>query len=277
MIKKSLHILLIAFAITLYDNSFAQPKIEQGRTQTWYGRVNRWTLSRHTLEQELDLMQECGVSGYMIELAGWGRHDQEPWCEEWLKTIRREYRHLVKECRKRDLWLFVSIVNDNMGKGKYGDTGPALEAVYNYALRLAEIIKQFGTKNIIIQPVAETNTEAGRRFEEHCAENLDSFILVYNGSGGFPKHCPEEFDFRAVHPSHIVSTVPTDALIISDHGLIIRELAFDGGLESRGNPEKVKRWVNRLSQQGVPVVGYYAFKYEEYDPDTIRALGRMKK
>ncbi len=164
-----------------------------------------------------------------------------------------------------------------MGKGKYGDTGPALEAVYNYALQLVEIIRQSGTENIIIQPVAETSTEAGRRLEEHCAEVLKEFTLVYNGSGGYPKHCPEGFDFRAVHPSHITSTVPTDALVISDHGLIIRELSQDGGLESKGDPEKVKLWADKLSRQGVPVVGYYAFKTEEFDPATIRALGVKSK
>lgn len=277
MIKNAIYILFATFAITLCSNTFAQPKIEQDKTQTWYGRVNRWTLSRNTLKQELDLMQECGVSGYMIELASWAQHNQEPWCEEWIKMVKKEYHHIVKECRKRDLWLFVSIVNDNMGKGKYGDTGPALEEVYNYALQLVEIIRRYGAENIIIQPVAETSTEAGERFEAHCKEYLKEFTLVYNGSGGYPKDCPDGFDFRAVHPSHIVSNVPTDALIISDHGLIIRELSQDGGLESKGDPEKVKLWADELSRQGVPVVGYYAFKYKEFDPATIRALGIKSK
>ena len=105
--------------IMLCINAIAQPRIEQGKTQTWYGRVNRWTLSKQTLKDELNLMQECGVSGYMIEMASWGRYsDCELWSEEWIKQIEESYRHLVKECRRRKLWLFVSVVNDNMGKGK---------------------------------------------------------------------------------------------------------------------------------------------------------------
>lgn len=277
MIKNAIYILFAIFAIALCPNTFAQPKIEQGKTQTWYGRVNRWTLSRSTLKQELDLMQECGVSGYMIELASWGRYSEQPWCEEWIKMVKKEYHHIVRECRKRDLWLFVSIVNDNMGKGKYGDPGISLESVYDYALELAEIVKKAKSHNIIIQPVAETNTEAGERFEAHCKEYLKEFTLVYNGSWGYPKHCPAGFDFRAVHPSHIVSAVPTDALVISDHGIIIRELSSDGGLESKGDPEKVKQWVDRLTMQGVPVVGYYAFKYKEFDPATILSLGKKRQ
>lgn len=270
------HIALAAIFTMFVSTSLAQPTIEQGHTQTWYGRVNRWTLSRDLLHQELDLMQECGVSGYMIELASWARYQQQPWNERWLKMVKREYRHLLKECRKRELWLFVSIVNDNMGKGKYGDTGPALNEVYNYALQLAKIIKKYGPEGVIVQSVAESNTLAGKRFEKECLKLLEGFTQVYNGNYGSPKFCPDGYDFRAMHPSHIISRVPTDALIISDHGVIIRELSIDGGLESKGDPEKVKEWVKRLSQQGVPVVGYYAFKNEDFDPDTIRALGKKR-
>ena len=261
--------------IMLCINAIAQPRIEQGKTQTWYGRVNRWTLSKQTLKDELNLMQECGVSGYMIEMASWGRYsDCEPWSEEWIKQIEESYRHLVKECRQRKLWLFVSVVNDNMGQGKYGDKGPKLEAVYNSALQLIKIIKRYGSQGVIIQPVAETQTSAGQRFEQDCLRELKDFLLVYNGNGGHPSHTPDGYHFRATHPSHIVSSVDNDALVISDHGIIIRELSVDGGLESKGDPEKIQMWVNRLQKQGIAVVGYYAFKYADFDPEAIRALGK---
>ena len=261
--------------IMLCINAIAQPRIEQGKTQTWYGRVNRWTLSKQTLKDELNLMQECGVSGYMIEMASWGRYsDCELWSEEWIKQIEESYRHLVKECRQRKLWLFVSVVNDNMGQGKYGDKGPKLEAVYNSALQLIKIIKRYGSQGVIIQPVAETQTSAGQRFEQDCLRELKDFLLVYNGNGGHPSHTPDGYHFRATHPSHIVSSVDNDALVISDHGIIIRELSVDGGLESNGDPEKIQMWVNRLQKQGIAVVGYYAFKYADFDPEAIRALGK---
>ena len=261
--------------IMLCINAIAQPRIEQGKTQTWYGRVNRWTLSKQTLKDELNLMQECGVSGYMIEMASWGRYsDCEPWSEEWIKQIEESYRYLVKECRRRKLWLFVSGVNDNMGKGKYGDKGPKLEAVYNSALQLIKIIKKYGHKGVIIQPVAETQTSAGERFEQDCLRELKDFLLVYNGNGGHTSHTPDGYHFRATHPSHIVSSVDNDALVISDHGIIIRELSVDGGLESKGDPKKIQMWVNRLQKQGIAVVGYYAFKYADFDPEAIRALGK---
>ena len=271
------HILPTLLFALLCTNAIAQPSIEQGNTQTWYGRVNRWGTSQQILLDELDLMKECGVSGYMIEMAGWEQHPAEAWSEEWLDYIKKSYRHLVKNCRKRNIWLFVSVVNDNMGKGKYGDTGPALESVFDSAQQLVKIIKKSGHKSVIVQPVAETQTPAGRRFEEYCTQELEDFTLVYNGNGGHPKTTPEGYDFRAVHPSHIVSSVADEALVISDHGVIIRELSIDGGLESKGDPDKVKSWVKRLQQQGIAVVGYYAFKYDRFDTATIRALGEALK
>ena len=268
--------LSILVVVALHLGAIAQPHIEQGNTQVWYGRVNQWTVSRQILRDELNLMKECGVNGYMIELAVWDGVDDK-WSNEWIVRIQKNYRWLLRECRKRKIWLFVSIINDNMGKGKYGDTGPTLEKVYESALQLASIVKRGGSKGVIVQPVAETQTPTGQRFEQECRKILENFTLVYNGEGGHPKSTPEGFHFRAVHPAHIVSSVADDALVISDHGLIIRELSIDGGLESRGNPQKVVTWVKRLQQQGVAVVGYYAFKYDKFDPATIRALGEAIK
>ena len=268
--------LSILAMVALHLGAIAQPRIEQGNTQVWYGRVNQWTMSRQILRDELNLMKECGVNGYMIELAVWDGVDDK-WSDEWIVRIQKSYRWLLRECRKRKIWLFVSIINDNMGQGKYGDTGPALESVFDSAQQLVKIIKKCGHKGVIVQPVAETQTPAGRRFEEYCTQELEDFTLVYNGNGGHPKTTLEGYDFRAVHPSHIVSSVADEALVISDHGVIIRELSIDGGLESKGDPDKVKSWVKRLQQQGIAVVGYYAFKYDQFDPATIRALGEALK
>ncbi len=268
--------LSILVMVALHLGAIAQPRIEQGNTQVWYGRVNQWTVSRQILRNELNLMKECGVNGYMIELAVWDGVDDK-WSNEWIVRTQKNYRWLLRECRKRKIWLFVSIINDNMGKGKYGDTGPTLEKVYESALQLASIVKRGGSKGVIVQPVAETQTPTGQRFEQECRKILENFTLVYNGESGHPESTPEGFHFRAVHPAHIVSSVADDTLVISDHGLITRELSIDGGLESRGNPQKVVTWVKRLQQQGVAVVGYYAFKYDQFDPATIRALGEALK
>ena len=242
--------------------------------QTWYGRVNAWPKSRSITIKDLNAIKKYGVSGYMIEMSGWSKFKNPQWTEKWLDEVQTEYEWLLKQCRARGLWLFVSIVNDNMGCGKYGDTGPKLEKVYGRAQQLVKIVKSAGSDNVIVQAVAETQTQAGKNFEQYCIQQLGGkFPLVYNGSGGFPSGILGGFDYRAMHPSAVSKKVPSDGLAISDHGLIIRELA-NGGLESKGNPDVVRKWKNNVKGWGCRVCGYYAFKYEKFDEGTIKALGK---
>lgn len=263
---------IIAWVTGLFNRTRLRP-LAIGGTQAWYGRVNRWMLSRSVLVRELNAMARAGVSGYMIEMSGWGRYSNQQWTDKWLKEVEREYNWLLGQCRARRLWLFVSIVNDNMGQGKYGDTGPKLEKVYGMAQRLVDIVKKAGKRNVFVQPVAETQTQAGKRFEQECVARLGGFQLVYNGSGGYPKGAAGGFQWFAVHPGKVNQPNPSNALVVSDHGLIIRELA-NGSLDGPGNPAKVSEFARLCKVKGCPVCGYYAFKHEKFDGKTIEALGK---
>ena len=254
--------------------SKAARKIERGKLQAWYGRVNAWPKDRSITVKDLNAMKKYGLSGYMIELSGWNRYRNKQWTDKWLSEVKSEYTWLVKQCRARGLWLFVSVVNDNMGQNKYGDTGPKLEKVYSKAQELVKIIKGVGASNVIVQPVAETQTSAGKKFEQYCIQQLGGkFQLIYNANGGSPSNIAPGFNFRAIHPSAISKKVAADAFAISDHGLIIRELAVDGGLESKGNPTKIAAWKQNVKSWGCPVIGYYAFKYDKFDEAAIKAMG----
>lgn len=242
-----------------------------GQFQTWYGRVNKWRKSRSTLEKDILECAERGVSGYMIEMAVWA--DNDLWTDKGLKSLEKDYENILSLCRAEGLWLFVSVVNDNMGKGKYGDKGPALEKVYDKALKLLEIIKKHGKDNVIVQPVAETQTSAGKKFEAAAKSVLAGFPLVNNNNGGQPSGT-NGMNFAAYHPSAISKKVGSGFLAISDHGLIIRELNKGGSLEAQGDPAKVTQWKNNVKAWGCPVCGYYAFLYDGFDKDTIKALGK---
>ena len=249
--------------------------VQIGQTQAWYGRANAWPLDRSILRKELNAMAKAGVSGYLIEMSGWGRYKNQQWTDKWIKEVEEEYNWLLSSCRKRNIYLFVSIVNDNMGHNKYGDKGPLLEKVYGMAQKLVEIVKKGGSKGVYVQPVAETQTAAGKRFDQYCVATLGSrgFRLVYNGSGGHPSGAASGFQHFAVHPSKVSAANPSNAFVVSDHGLIIRELA-NGKLEGPGNPGTVMKWASMCRNKGCPVVGYYAFKYQKYDEGTINALGK---
>ena len=256
---------------------YDQPAI--GNTQAWYGRVNRWATSKSILTKELDQMAKSGLSGYLIEMSGWGRYSNKQWTDAWTKEVKEWYEWLLEECRTRKLWLFVSIVNDNMGKGKYGDTGPTLEKVYPMAQKLVQIVKGCGNKGVFVQAVAETQTAAGKKFEQYVISELGpkGFNLVYNGNGGHPSGAIAGMQNFAVHPSKISQKDSKAAFVVSDHGLIIRELNIGGGLENHGDPNKVKAWATNIKNVGNPVCAYYAFKVADYDGDTIKALGSILK
>ncbi len=260
-------------AVLFLAGLFAAPAVP-AQTLGFYGRVNHWTESRAELTKELRLMQRYGVDGYMIEMAGWA--ESAGWNdEEAIRHIEKEYRYLLRQCRRRGLWLFVSIVNDNMGLGKYGDPGIPLEAVEEQAARLARIIAEGGPDNVLVQPVAEVRTAAGARFEAFCKETLRGFRLVHNGRWGFPLSRPEGFFARAVHPPHADFPVPVDAFVISDHGQFIPQLTRDGSLSGDADPEKVTAWLRKMQRQGVPVAGYYAFQRKTADPEALRVIGTV--
>ena len=258
------------------------PPIRQGSPQLWYGRVNHWADDPRLFREEIRLMVQNGITGYIIEMAGWKAEDSpggraaadSSWSRKWIRRTGRAYRRLLGECRRQGIWLFVSVVNDNMGLHKYGDEGPRLQAVYPQALQLVEIIRREGPEGVVVQPVAETQTEAGASLESHCVSALKDFLLVYNGQGGSPRTVPPGFHFRAVHPAQLATPVPPDAFVVSDHGLLIRELTADGSLDAPGHPQKLPQWILRHWETGVPVIGYYAFRQRELDAATLTVIGQ---
>lgn len=253
--------------------------VAYSKKQVWYGRVNDWKNIKQT-ESDIICCAANNVTGYMIEMAGDlpdSSGAKSCWTAAWLKDIEKKYASLVKMTRAAGMWLFVSVVNDNMGKGKYGDKAPKLEKVMKMAKQLVDIIVKYGHDGIIIQPVAETQTKSGKEFEAYCKKVLKKFHMVYNGNVGFPKSMGG-FKYRAVHPKNTKLVCPKDALVISDHGLIIVELAKDGKYDGTAKKEKVVEWADTVfKKSGCRVMGYYAFQRSKGDSSTIKILGEVIK
>jgi hypothetical protein len=243
--------------------------------QTWYGRVNNWN-DLATTREEIAACHKYGVDGYMIELAGCKGEPDNQWTKTWLKDTEQNYKQLVKACRINHLWLFVSIVNDNMGQHKYGDKQPKLEQVMPMAQQLAQIVKKYGHKNIIVQPVAETQTASGEYFQSYCIQELKDFPLVYNGNAGWPTESIHGMSYIAVHPGDINDNIPAGAFTISDNGSIIRQLSINDSYDGKANPQTLIKWATHVKSCHSPIAGYYAFQRHDFDPDAIKALGKVK-
>lgn len=265
---------ILCYKINQLFGFTSSPKnIGKDKPQKWYGRVNFW-MNMTASKKDIEACVKYHLDGYMIEMAGWsGSAGAEPWSDAWISKIESNYKKLVKLCRAAGIWLFVSIVNDNMGQGKYGDKNPKLEKVIGQAKKLVAIVKSAGKDNVIVQPVAETQTTAGKQFDTYCKSELANFQLVYNGQGGQPTN-NGGMNFRAYHPSSVGRQIAGDAFAVSDHGAIIKELAnntYDGPV----NPQKVTAWYNNIKSWGCPVMGYYAFLVQNHDKFTIQTIGNL--
>ena len=255
------------------DSDPSPPPIREGETQVWYGRVNTWAAAGlDVLRADVAACADSGVTGYMIELETWG--DSTMGTDKEVPAATAEaYRNLVGWCRKEGLWLFVSVGNDNAGSGGYGDRGVPLSKVTERLEKLVELIRSRGSRNVIVQPCAETRTAAGMWIENLCVERLAGFPLAYNGNSGRPGNVPSWASFRAYHPL-LGQVFPPDALIISDSGDLIRALSTDGSLGGPGDPDKLRAWVGMVKAAGAPVAGYYAFQHAGHDAPAIQALGQ---
>ena len=273
--KKTFMDIAIALTASFIVSGCITPELPKlGKEQlVMYGRVNTWAQGEKNLEKDIAVMREENVDGYMIEMTGWARYDA--WTPEWMKQTEDQYKTLLDLCRKNGKWLFVSIVNDNMGSRKYGDPGIKLSQVMPQAQQLCQIVKKYGKENVIVQPVAETQTSAGSQFEQYCLQQLGGFVMVYNGGVGRPGGIPGGFQYRAWHPLKISDNPPRDSFVVSDTGSIILQLGH--GYDGAAKPDTLEAWARRMRQFGVPVVGYYAFKFNGHDKEAIKALGKSKK
>ena len=245
-------------------------KFKQG-CMGFYGRANYWHGSRKILCKELNRMADANLAGYLIELAGMG---SQYWNKDGVEYIEKEYKWLLKQARRRNLAVFVSIVNDNLGRdggkriGDYGDT----------AEKFGNIVFHGGKRLVYVQPVAETQTAYGKKFDASCGDLFHNagFPLVYNGEGGRPSKVPFPFNYRAMHYAKSSVKPPKGAWSVSDHSLLIKELN-GGPIDGHGVPAKVEAWVKGQKAAGAAAVGYYAYKVKDYDPGTIDAIGRGLK
>lgn len=266
------------------------PSIGSG-TQYWYGRVNYWTENATLLVQEVSLMKSVGVSGYIIEMAGWGSSAMRQTTstqqyKNYIALIDATYAHLLNLCRQNGLWLFCCIVNDNALSSKHGNKAVDPKHYYNdVAHDLLKIVLKYGPENVVVQPISELSSDRvknhpGPAWQKSAISKLKaaSFKTCNNDEYGRPggyAGC----NYKAWHPNKIShlpggNTKKTNTFMVSDTGGIISEL--NGGancdkVDANCKPSKVKEW--RTKCKGFAVCGYYDFKRKSFNQDAIKAMG----
>ena len=263
---------IISYMADLWFPRRRPPELRQGATQKGYGRVNCWASGgKSTLRRDLIRCAIEGVTIYHVELMGWAEFSAYR-IPGKLDATEKMYRWLVAQCRALGLWCFVSLTNDNAGSRKYGDTGRPLRDIRGDVSRMIGLVGAVGPDNVLVQPVGETQTDAGRQIEAEAAQKLHGFTLV-NNLGSRPTSKPGWAAWNAYHPFKTSDAVPSNTICVSDTGTIIAQLHYGLDPTGKGKPDTIRAWARRLKQQGNPAVVLYAFKLKEYDSAAIKALG----
>jgi hypothetical protein len=233
-----------------------------------YGPVNFWWQMDH--EEVIREMAKNGLDVYHIELLGWADTRIMP------EQVGDPYRRLLKECRKHKIALFVSAFNDNARFKKYGNRpwNPSLELLH---MALNIIIAE-GPEGVIVQPVAETGSDYGKRFENEALVRLSEsgFRTCYN-RGSRPTKVPEGWTYAAYHPRSIAESIPAGTVCVTDTGSVLRErYARELGGYEQFNVDALYGHAKRVLKSGNPFVAY-GFLHSEFDSGAVEKLGRVKR
>ena len=252
----------------------ARVVLAEGRMLRLYGRVNDWPwIDEAVLLEEVAALDKAGWDGYLVELGGaarWRGHSEE----EARALIGERYPVLVDALGDRGMVLLVSLQNDNAGKGKYGDRSPPLSGQVGFSAWLVNLVASVGRPDVaMVQPVAETESDAGYDLERLCASVLTNFTLV-NNAGSRPSSKPSWAHYNATHNWSIAKVYAED-IVVNDTSTAIIEVDADGNMDGPTNPDQVARFLARCEQVGALAAGVYVFNHDgDIDIATIRGAAK---
>lgn len=248
--------------------------LESGRTLIGAGWVNDWCwVPSGLLREQVRAMADAGWDAYLIEMgvaARWNGHTEE----EVRKVIAERYPELVDMLADEGMILLNSIQNDNAGEGKFDDRSPPLSEQTEFSDWLVGLVAAVGRPDVVmVQPVAETKTDAGFALEDLCAAVLTNFTLV-NNAGSRPDEKPFWAAYNATHPWGIESVYAED-IVVNDTTQAIIELDADGNMEGATSPAAVQRFFDKCRSVGAGLAGLYIFSAgdnPEVDYETINGV-----
>ena len=125
----------------------------------------------------------------------------------------------------------------------------------------------------MVQPVAETESDAGYDLERLCASVLTNFTLV-NNAGSRPSSKPSWAHYNATHNWSIAKVYAED-IVVNDTSTAIIEVDADGNMDGPTNPDQVARFLARCEQVGALAAGVYVFNHDgDIDIATIRGAAK---
>jgi hypothetical protein len=217
---------------------------------------------------------KCGCNVTSLEFFGWSTTIP---LGNGLEPLKNPYLKALKAARKYGGWLFVSVCNDNQGSGKYGDKNPPWSEMDGLAKEAIDWLASLGPKGQIIQPVSETQSEWGRRFEAWAIGRLNEsgIISVYNRASR-PTAPALGATRNAYHPFKVNDVATPDDIIVTDTGTILNALVHGGIYGGDFKDDAVYDYARRVRQVGQRDLIVYAFTgVKEFDIGACKAVGAV--
>lgn len=229
------------------------------------GNVNWWLQS--DIRKETAKLAKLDIPCYHVELFGWS----ETTSYEQPDLIIRKLKELVFWCRRRKLALFVSLTNDNQGLLKHGNTDARRLASFRPQItQVMQALRKKWWNGMYVQPVGETQTEAGKAIEREAATMFRRSHLVCNNHFAIAKPCAWA-QFVAVHRGRLADPVPRGMWDVTDHGTALNEL---GGTQAQDyKDDRIEADAKRARAAGNPYV-LYMFQQRTMSTGDLKAVAR---
>ena len=239
-----------------------------------YGPVNNWrNLGAKAI---VDATVAAGVGIVPIEFWEWSAWKRFDDADGQIAAFEK----LLAATTKSGQILYLSYVNSNVGSSKYGDPGIKLSAyagaVWKGAARVAELMKTH--PRLFATPVGEGGIGPDPKFDRQVQDwflaNAPKAQLVNNwgarpsGNDGMGQRC--------VHPSSTKDAGSGTAWVMSDHGLLIRELN-GGALYGTADVGVTGSYARKVTDAGRKFIYYHFDQNAKIDANALAALKGVAK
>ncbi|MFA5126312.1 MAG: hypothetical protein WC462_04915 [archaeon] len=241
-----------------------------------YGVENKWmNIDAQQLANELSTN---GLKLTHVEFLGYGR---EPYYDS-PSVLYPKFLTFVEEMRKKDIIVFVNMVNWNKGvhlpeNGSVSICDSKYSDVWFSGI-LDFMVNQVGTKGIILQSASEWGNGEGAGCPEKAQRWATLVEQSWTGAkswnkGTQPTSAPPGYDVFEYHPGNL-NSIPNGALITTDHPGSLEPLQ-NGQLRGYANPTALENYATKVYDSGAVAFIYYGFSHERIDSAAIQAIGRV--
>lgn len=235
-----------------------------------YGLVNNW--SAQDPVKFINLLSSYKIPCMAFEFFEWGSPEKFAKVDELITKFKK----YIDASQSKKIILYVTLLNSNLGSGKYGDAGITADkydkSIKKAAAQLASWMKVY--KNIYVTPVGEggsqTKTKAyDKKLQDLCKSTMPKDKLV-NNWGARPTST-DGMAFLCQHPSSVSASFNSKSWIMSDHGLFIRELN-GGDLYGTANYDVTYKCAKGLKDRSKTFVYYHFDKNGKIDETAMKAI-----